>query len=117
MSGREGAALIGLGPGSYHPALWRRHRDGCHRTEPECETGHSEARLMDAAERRDAAPVGATGGVPDMLRAACAVVAVALPTLVAFNVAPSATFFNQAAAFVGWGAFLLVLATSLPPSA
>jgi O-antigen ligase len=40
--------------------------------------------------------------------------AVAVPMLIAFNVAPSATFFNQAAAFVGWGAFLLVLATGVP---
>ena len=43
---------------------------------------------------------------------ACA--AVALPTLIAFNVPPSATFFNQAAAYVGWGGFLLVLGTSIP---
>jgi len=43
--------------------------------------------------------------------------AVALPTLIAFNVAPSATFFNQAAAFIGWGGFLLVLATLVPRSA
>jgi O-antigen ligase len=40
--------------------------------------------------------------------------AVAVPTLIAWNVPPSATFFNQAAAFVGWGAFLLVLATAVP---
>ena len=46
--------------------------------------------------------------------AAAACVAVALPTLIAFNVAPSATFFNQAAAFVGWGGFLLVLAVAAP---
>ena len=43
-----------------------------------------------------------------------AVVAVVLPTLIAFNVSPSATFFNQAAAFVGWGGFLLLLVTLLP---
>ena len=41
----------------------------------------------------------------------------ALPTLIAFNVPPSATFFNQAAAFIGWGAFLLVLGTLLPSDA
>ena len=35
--------------------------------------------------------------------AALAVLAVALPTLIAFNVPPSATFFNQAAALIGWG--------------
>ena len=35
--------------------------------------------------------------------------AIAFPTLIAFNVAPSATFLNQAAAFVGWGCFLLLL--------
>ncbi len=45
--------------------------------------------------------------------AVLAVIAVGLPTLIAFNVAPSATFFNQAAAYVGWGAFLLVLAAAL----
>jgi len=44
--------------------------------------------------------------------AACA--AVAWPPLIAFNVPPSATFFNQAAAFAGWGAFLLCLASRLP---
>ena len=42
-----------------------------------------------------------------------ACLAVALPTLIAFNVSPSATFFNQAAAFVGWGGFLLVLGAGL----
>ena len=40
-----------------------------------------------------------------------------LPTLIAFNVAPSATFFNQAAALVGWGGFLLVLGTAIPKAA
>ncbi len=40
--------------------------------------------------------------------------AIALPTLIAFNIAPSATFFNQAAAFVGWGGFLLALAGAMP---
>ena len=49
--------------------------------------------------------------------ALAATVAVALPTLIAFNVAPSATFFNQAAAFVGWGGFLMVLAALVPRSA
>jgi O-antigen ligase len=44
-----------------------------------------------------------------------AIAAVAFPTLIAFNVAPSATFFNQAAAFVGWGGFLLVLGAALAP--
>ncbi|MEP7302420.1 MAG: Wzy polymerase domain-containing protein [Caldimonas sp.] len=44
---------------------------------------------------------------------ASAVLAVALPTLIAFNVSPSSTFFNQAAAFVGWGGFLLILGSGL----
>ena len=43
-----------------------------------------------------------------------ACLAVALPTLIAFNVAPSATFFNQAAALAGWGGFLLLLSTQGP---
>ena len=32
------------------------------------------------------------------------------PALLAFNLPPSATFFNQAAALVGWGGFLIVIA-------
>ncbi|HEX4233923.1 MAG TPA: Wzy polymerase domain-containing protein [Caldimonas sp.] len=64
-------------------------------------------------------PAAAAGVVerpapPGTLPIACAIAAVAVPMLIAFNVAPSATFFNQAAAFVGWGAFLLVLATTVP---
>jgi hypothetical protein len=53
-------------------------------------------------------------GRNDASWAATACVAIALPTLIAFNVAPSATFFNQAAAFVGWGGFLLLLSTHAP---
>ncbi|MEO8124287.1 MAG: Wzy polymerase domain-containing protein [Burkholderiales bacterium] len=41
-----------------------------------------------------------------------AFVAVALPTLIAFNLPPSATFFNQAAAYLGWGTWVFVLASS-----
>ena len=44
---------------------------------------------------------------------ASACIAVAFPALIAYNVPPSATFFNQAAALVGWGAFLLVLSAGL----
>jgi O-antigen ligase len=46
--------------------------------------------------------------------ALCAIAAVALPTLIAWNVSPSATFFNQAAALIGWGAFALVVGAGLP---
>jgi len=63
---------------------------------------------FDAAERK--------GGSSTIL-GILASMAVAFPTLVAFNLAPSATFFNQAAAFVGWGGFLLVLGTGLAQSA
>ncbi len=41
--------------------------------------------------------------------AAAATLAIAVPTLLAFNLPPSATFLNQAAALVGWGIFLLLL--------
>ena len=57
-----------------------------------------------------AAPVLRTPG-PSLAAAACA--AVAMPALIAFNVPPSATFFNQAAAFVGWGLFLLLATAAL----
>ena len=39
--------------------------------------------------------------------------AIALPALLAYNLPPSATFFNQAIALFGWGLWLLVLATAL----
>ena len=44
--------------------------------------------------------------------AACA--AVVLPTLLAFNLPPSSTFFNQAAALFGWGCWLMLLTAALP---
>ena len=47
------------------------------------------------------------------LLTALAVNAVGLPTLLAFNLPPSSTFLNQAAALVGWGALLTVLAGSM----
>jgi len=42
---------------------------------------------------------------------ACA--ALGLPMLLAFNLPPSSTFLNQAAALIGWGSWLTVLAASL----
>jgi O-antigen ligase len=55
--------------------------------------------------------------VPSWAIALLASLAVAGPTLIAFNVPPSATFFNQAAALVGWGGFLIVLGACVPRSA
>ncbi|MEO8312568.1 MAG: Wzy polymerase domain-containing protein [Caldimonas sp.] len=55
--------------------------------------------------------------VPPWAIALCASLAVATPTLIAFNVPPSATFFNQAAALVGWGGFMIVLGACVPRSA
>ncbi len=43
-----------------------------------------------------------------------ACIAVALPPLIAYNVPPSSTFLNQAAALIGWGAWLTWMAASLP---
>lgn len=43
-----------------------------------------------------------------------AALAVALPPLLAFNLPPSATFLNQAAAMIGWSTWLLLLAAALP---
>ncbi|NUZ04456.1 O-antigen ligase C-terminal domain-containing protein [Schlegelella sp. ID0723] len=45
---------------------------------------------------------------------ALAILAIAIPPLIAFNIAPSATIFNQVAALVGWGGFVLLLALALP---
>ena len=41
---------------------------------------------------------------------AAAALVVVLPTLLAYNPPPSATFLNQAAAFIGWGVLVLLLA-------
>lgn len=43
-----------------------------------------------------------------------AVLAVSVPTLLAYNLPPSSTFLNQAASLVGWGAWLMILAAALP---
>jgi O-antigen ligase len=51
------------------------------------------------------------------IEAGLACLAVALPCLLAFNLPPSATFLNQAAALVGWGGWLIVLASVLPSGA
>ena len=48
--------------------------------------------------------------------AALAAVALAAPTLLAFNLPPSSTFVNQAAALIGWGGWLALLATGLTAS-
>jgi O-antigen ligase len=57
----------------------------------------------------------ATAGGAWLAAAACT--AIALPPLIAFNVPPSATFFNQAVAFVGWGCFLIVVGVWIPKQA
>ena len=54
-------------------------------------------------------PRADTAGLPWAL----AVVALALPALLAYNVPPSATFLNQAAAVVCWGGFLMVASASV----
>ena len=41
-------------------------------------------------------------------------VAIGLPMLLAFNFPPSSTFLNQAAALIGWGGWLTLLAASMP---
>ncbi len=43
-----------------------------------------------------------------------ACLAIAIPPLIAYNVPPSATFFNEAAALVGWGLWLTWLTAALP---
>ena len=43
-----------------------------------------------------------------------AVLAMITPALLAFNLPPSATFLNQAAALIGWGGFLIVVAAGAP---
>ncbi len=58
-----------------------------------------------------ARPIAATA-LPPAAWTSAACLAVAFPTLLAFNLPPSATFLNQAAAFIGWGVWALLLASS-----
>ncbi|ATU63274.1 PglL family O-oligosaccharyltransferase [Piscinibacter gummiphilus] len=52
----------------------------------------------------------------DAVGLTAALAAIAVPVLLAYNLPPSSTFLNQAAALVGWGIFCAVLAASLPRS-
>ena len=61
--------------------------------------------------KRPELPLAARVAGPHL--ALCAALAMAAPALLAFNLPPSATFFNQAAALVGWGGFLLALAAGI----
>ncbi|MCE9660504.1 MAG: Wzy polymerase domain-containing protein [Burkholderiales bacterium] len=58
-----------------------------------------------------------SSGYPATALSLLACLAIAFPTLIAFNLSPSATFFNQSAAFIGWGGFLLVLGAGLAQQA
>ena len=57
-------------------------------------------------------PERSTGnlGAPGAVSAVLACIALGLPMILAFNVPPSATFLNQAAALIGWGGWLTLLA-------
>ena len=54
-------------------------------------------------------PFDSGGAVSIMVASA----ALAMPMLLAFNLPPSSTFLNQAAALIGWGGWLTLLAASL----
>lgn len=66
-------------------------------------------RLMNASLPTDAQPAHDPWRLPVILIAA--VLAAVLPSLLAYNISPSPTFFNQALAFGLWGALALLLAS------
>ena len=43
-----------------------------------------------------------------------ALLAVAVPTLIAYNTSPSATFYNQIAGYIAWGCFGFLTCAALP---
>lgn len=59
-----------------------------------------------------ALPAAGASSLPPYAWTLAACLAVVLPTLLAFNLPPSATFLNQAAAFFGWGVWAWLLAAS-----
>ena len=60
---------------------------------------------------------GQASSPPPLPSALLASAAIGLPMLLAFNLPPSSTFLNQAAALIGWGAWLVLLTGSLAPGA
>ena len=58
-------------------------------------------------------PTHTAATLPAFVSVLLATIALALPMLVAYNLPPSATFLNQAAALIGWGGWLTVLAGSM----
>jgi O-antigen ligase len=60
--------------------------------------------------RPSTSPSPAPASTLDLAAWPWALAAVCLPTLIAYNVSPSATFFNQAAAYLGWGVFCVWMA-------
>ena len=52
--------------------------------------------------------------IHDTPTALSACLALAVPMLVAFNMPPSATYFNQALAMLGWGGWMVLLAKAAP---
>ena len=69
-----------------------------------------EAHILSLSRRTLNLPAASPSTPPAWIPAAC--LAVVLPTLLAFNLPPSATFLNQAVAFVGWGVLLFVVAAA-----
>jgi O-antigen ligase len=78
----------------------RAHVDGCRR--PPCE--NARMYVTSPALKADI----------NALWLAVMGLAVAFPSLLAFNLPPSATFLNQATALIGWAAVALVMAASAP---
>ncbi len=58
-------------------------------------------------------PLNSIATPPALVSITLATIALALPMLVAYNLPPSATFLNQAAALIGWAGWLVVLAGSM----
>ncbi len=58
-----------------------------------------------------------SGGPSPLPATGLALLAVAAPTLLAYNVSPSPTFLNQALAFGGWGLLVIFVAASCAPQA
>jgi O-antigen ligase len=66
---------------------------------------------------RGARPLNVIVDPRHLLWPAGACIAVAVPSLLAYNLPPSATFFNQALALFGWGSWLVLLVPALPTHA
>ena len=100
--GRNLPSLAGVASGSMGAGVDNRRM----KSTPSASSSAPAESALASAPQAASAPAAAAS-------IALACLALTLPTLLAFNLPPSSTFLNQAAALIGWGSWLTLLALSI----